>query len=175
MRDWLALALAKKLGGGSSGGGAGGDSTGGADLSEFGFTKCAFGTTIGRENFHHGLGEYPKLVVFYADDITNISNEAVPYNWIKAGFSAVVKVDENSTHIVSGFSVGAEDRRSSPYYEPAASTRVDMSTSFSPSTSTSGVCINPVDVDTIKLEGMNGAGHNIVQQNETKYHWAVFA
>lgn len=150
---------------------------GGANVSDFGFTKAVFGTTIGSQSFYHGMGEYPKLVVFYADDLSSIAAESSPQFFIKSGVSAVIDVGNGETMLVSGFSTGDVAKKYS-YSEPETSTRVDMSTIYYPQNSKPGVCLtplNPTDKNNVRVLGKNAAGFDVGLQESTLYYWGVLA
>lgn len=162
---------------------AGIETGGGVDFSTIGLTKCAIGTTIGKNTFQHNLGAYPKMVIIWADD-AETAGAAFSENGIVCGMSIVTINSDGTTKLRSGFATGTGKKLSTG--EPTESTRTDMTTKFYPSASSGkyGICVNPgtsvsnpgeeVLLNNIIVNGKSGGGYNYGFANTT-YNWIVFA
>lgn len=150
----------------------------GADITQFGFTKAVFGTTVGSTIFPNGLGEIPKCVIFWCDDIWDyIAESSTTQYYVRAGMAITLPRLDGTTEVVEGFASCYKDGGSYRFNlsSPTASQpRSGLDVSFTPDAVKYGALIT-ASTDRVKFNGQAGSGYNYTFAIGATYNWGVFA
>ena len=158
---------------------AGIEAGGGADITEFGFTKAVFGTTTGSQSFMHNLDETPKCVIFWSDDVIDYATTSTPQYIIRAGIGLVLHAKDGTTEVVESYN---QTRYTGGDYAfellpPTESIpRTGFDVMYNPTTGPgkSGAIMYSKN-GTIYFTGEAGSGYKYNLLSEATYHWGVFA
>lgn len=158
---------------------------GGADVSQFGFTKAVFGTTVGSQSFVHNLGETPRCVLFWSDDVYSyVDLNSAPQQFLRAGIGIVITGVSGTKEVVESYvscsKAGSQKFSISP---PSASCpRSGFDVYYAPTTTNSGVVMTTTynadhvdDKNTIFVRGKIASGHTYRLNPTATYYWGVFA
>lgn len=150
----------------------------GADITQFGFTKAVFGTTVGSKSFPNGLGEIPKCVIFWCDDIWDyIAESSTPQYYVRAGMAITLSRLDGTTEVVEGFAscyTSGGSYRFNLSSPTASQPRSGLDVTFNPNTTNSGALIT-ASTDLVRFNGEAGSGYEYTFATGATYNWGVFA